>query len=61
MSQVSGTLNAQVSKNNGKGKVNKIKMGSGKRVMGTHREGLMDGQNLGQGVSFLGHHILSNP
>ena len=42
-------LNAQVSKNNGKGKVNKIEMGSGKRVMGTHREGLMDGQNLGQG------------
>ena len=54
-------MNAQVSKNNGKGKVNKIKMGSGKRVMGTHREGLMDGQNLGRGVSFLGHHILSNP
>lgn len=42
-------LNAQVSKNNGKGKVNKIKMGSGKRVMGTHREGLMECQNPGQG------------
>lgn len=54
-----GILNAQVSRNNGKGKVNKIEMGSEKRVKGTHREGLMDGQNLGRGVCpSLEHHLI---
>lgn len=47
--QVSSKCNTQHSKLNGKGKVNKIKMGSGKRAMGTHRERQWVGELVGAG------------